>query len=812
MPNDPTPLSDHALLHAYVTTGGQDAFAQLVARHVDLVYAAARRQLLGDDAHLAEDVTQAVFLMLATKARAGAIGPHVVLAGWLYNATRYAAANARKIEARRRHHERKGTLMTRPTHHAGTGAEESESTWSGIAPLLDAALARLAAPDRDAVLLKFIQGKSHRDVGAALGISDEAARKRVHRALGRLRLLLARRGVACPAATLAALLTTHASEAAPATLSAACGFAPSLAATASSTAITKGALSLMAWTKAKFAASLLAASALLTTTAAYTAHRLAAPAPRPVAQAPAAPRQVQAPVLPILDQPPAAPNLIEGTIVRPDGEPLVDVEVYLATPQNGLNLYTRKQRTRNLQVTEPDGKFSFPRPADDLWKIVAMTVDGVAEITSEDLANSPLVTLQPWGRIEGALYAAAKPIPNATVSVGEWGWGNDPLSMIVTSQTTVKTDKDGRFVVPRVPPGAPLLAHQLTTPTYVNNKWECVSVPPGQTIKVALGWPGRPVTARLAVPEGWQDKVPLKQDRMHYWDISARMLKPLDILGGINPQMGGMPMPPGWHTMTPRDQHFFRRNWERSPAGVAYRRHMFPDQTPLAPDGTVRFDSLRPGRYALNVRSLINVPDQSMLEDVAGGELEFTVPELPVGVRTDQPVNLGVIPLRPVPRIAPGDKAPPFRVATVDHKPIKLDDYKGKFLVLQMRMPYQGLADDQPALQKAHAAFAANPDVAFLSVHILLPNQPFKPDPNVKWPPATGIGLPESEPETPSLFSPSTWLAGKPSAPPANGNPPGYLRGPAPNLLSAPDGAVVTKILKPADVETAVAKAMLERK
>src|SRR5205809_1106045 len=116
---DPTPLSDHALLHAYDTTGDQVAFAQLVARHINLVYAAARRQIPRGDAHLADDVTQAVFLMLATKARAGAIGQRVVLAGWLYNATRYAAANALKIEARRRHHERKGSLMTRPTHVAG---------------------------------------------------------------------------------------------------------------------------------------------------------------------------------------------------------------------------------------------------------------------------------------------------------------------------------------------------------------------------------------------------------------------------------------------------------------------------------------------------------------------------------------------------------------------------------------------------------------------------------------------------------------------------------------------------------------------
>jgi RNA polymerase sigma factor (sigma-70 family) len=818
-PTPPTPLSDHDLLRDYVTTGAQDAFAELVRRHVDLVYGAARRQV-GRDAHLAEDVTQAVFLMLATKARAGAIGPNVVLAGWLYNATRYAAANATKIEARRRHHERKGSLMTRPTHDVDGApiapadpAADADAPWTNIAPLLDGALAKLAAADRDAVLLKYIQGKSHRDVGHAMGVSEEAARKRVHRALARLRTLLARRGVAVPAAALATLLATNATEAAPATLltSSASVVAPPAAAAA----LAKSTLTTVAVVKAKVAAALVAASFLVAGGAGYTAHLLARPAaPRPTAQAPA-PRP-QAPVVAVADQIPAAPAAakpIEGTIVRADGQPMVDVEVYLATPKNGINLYTRRQGARQVQVTEPDGKFSFPRPKDDLWKVVAMTPEGIAEIAAEDLAKSSLVVLQPWGRIEGTLLAATTPIPGATVSVGEWGWGNDPLSTIVTSQTTVKTDKDGHFTLPRVPPGAPLLSHQAMTGTLKSSKWECVAVAPGQTVTVALGAAGRPVTGKVAVPPGYEKQIPLKSDKLHYWDIGARVLKPLDLLGGVNPQMGGMPMPPGWHKMSPREQSLYRRDWDRSPAGVAYRRYMFADEIGLADGGAFRFDALRPGRYALSVRSLISVPDQNMLEDVAGGELEFTVPAPPGGAKaSDEPVDLGTTPLAPVPRIAPGDQAPPFQATSLDHKPVKLDDYKGKFLVLQVLWPHLLDPDAQAALRKAYDAFAKDPQFAMLTVHIRLPGTPPPVDSKASWTQSTGAQLPESPPEKPSLLNPATWLNGKPAATPAGGIPPGYLRGPATIFLIGPDGTVITKILKASDVETAVAKAMLERK
>ena len=204
-------MDDSELLREYALRGSEPAFTELVQRHVHLVFSAARRQVASP--HVAEDVTQEVFLLLARKARAVCLDRSV--SGWLYRATRFVARGHRRAEQRRVLREQKAMSKFGENSSA-------ESVWAAVAPVLDDAMSGLGEQDRRAVLMRFFEKKSFREIGSAFAISDDTAQKRVSRALEKLRRLLARRGVAVPALVLAACLSAFAVQAAPAGLAVAC--------------------------------------------------------------------------------------------------------------------------------------------------------------------------------------------------------------------------------------------------------------------------------------------------------------------------------------------------------------------------------------------------------------------------------------------------------------------------------------------------------------------------------------------------------------------------------------------------------------
>lgn len=204
-----TALDDWQLLQLFVADESQDAFASLVARHVNFVYSCARRQTGSVD--LAKDVTQTVFLELARSARR--LRPSGPLGAWLHTVTRRASQRALRTERRR--------LQREHTAYELTEMNSLPSTWSRVAPLLDEALERLPQADRSAVLLRYFENRSFREVGEALGASEAAAQKRVGRAIEQLRTHLARRGAPVSAVALATELSAHAIELAPAGLTAA---------------------------------------------------------------------------------------------------------------------------------------------------------------------------------------------------------------------------------------------------------------------------------------------------------------------------------------------------------------------------------------------------------------------------------------------------------------------------------------------------------------------------------------------------------------------------------------------------------------
>ncbi len=242
-------MDDFELLQAYVHQHAEHAFATLVSRHLNLVYSAALRQT--GEPHTAEDVTQVVFILLARKA--ATLCRDVILPGWLLRTTHFTAGDARRRERRR--HAAECKLMD---HLNLTGAE-GNSTWEQIAPLLDEALVKLDAKDRDAIALRFFEQKSFKEIAAAMGLPENTARMRVTRALERLRARFARRGVAVSAGALAAAICAGAVQAAPPGLLAkvtAVATAKGAGATASTAALLKDALELLAWYRVKAAATI----------------------------------------------------------------------------------------------------------------------------------------------------------------------------------------------------------------------------------------------------------------------------------------------------------------------------------------------------------------------------------------------------------------------------------------------------------------------------------------------------------------------------------------------------------------------------
>lgn len=231
---------DMTLVREFAAHHSESAFAALVDRHIGLVHSAALRQ--AGDPHLASDITQAVFIILARKA--ASLGPDTILSAWLYRTTRFAASDVIKSQRRRQFREQEAYMQS-------TLTQSDVDTWNQLAPHLDPAMAELGESDRAALILRYFENKSAREIAERLRLAEPAAQKRIGRALEKLRSIFAKRGVTLTVTAIASAVATNSVSAAPVGLSA------TVTATAlhgaavggSTLALVKGVLKIMTWTK-----------------------------------------------------------------------------------------------------------------------------------------------------------------------------------------------------------------------------------------------------------------------------------------------------------------------------------------------------------------------------------------------------------------------------------------------------------------------------------------------------------------------------------------------------------------------------------
>jgi RNA polymerase sigma factor (sigma-70 family) len=238
--------NDMDLAREYARRNSEPAFTELVHRHINLVYSVALRCV--GNTEDAQDVTQAVFIILAQKA--AGLREKTVLTGWLYETTRFTAARLLRTRARRQAREQEAYMQST------LNAAETDNAWRQLAPLLEEAMARLTEKERTLLALRFYENKTGAEAAAAMGIREAAAHKRAARAVEKLRAFFARRGIGISAGVLIGAVSANSVQAAPVTLVktiSAVAVAKGAAASASILTLVKGALKIMAWTKAKMA-------------------------------------------------------------------------------------------------------------------------------------------------------------------------------------------------------------------------------------------------------------------------------------------------------------------------------------------------------------------------------------------------------------------------------------------------------------------------------------------------------------------------------------------------------------------------------
>ncbi|MGD0388343.1 MAG: carboxypeptidase regulatory-like domain-containing protein [Tepidisphaeraceae bacterium] len=425
------------------------------------------------------------------------------------------------------------------------------------------------------------------------------------------------------------------------------------------------------------------------------------------------------------------------TVQTADGKPVAGATAAMALPGSQVFINSSREIQNNMnssQTSGADGRIDFP-PQTGNFKIAVIADAGYAETDQDALAKSPVVTLSPWGRIEGRMLVGSKPATGVNVDVfSSRSMGYDPQEPRIFNQLSAKTDDDGKFVLDRVPPGSWTIGRRVTLS---NNSWtdaaiQSVEVDPGKTVSVQVGGTGRAVVG----------KVMLSPELSGRSDWAYNFCR---IMSSQRVAFTGPPMPLLVRMSSAETRQKWMQDWMKTDAGKAYvadrqkamaNMRNFPFS--VSPDGSFRVDDVPAGDYQLSINIQQTNNSNGFGQPIAMGNAEFTVPEMPGG-RSDEPLQLDPVWVVVLTKYNVGDSVFDLAMRTPEGKALKLSDFRGKYLLLDFFHPFD---TNIASFKDVYADYGRDGRFALLTIsaEFLMPGQtPIRLN-NNPWPQAAIAG------------------------------------------------------------------------